>query len=218
MMEITDYANESDWLEARKRYITASDAANYCNVNHFDANGLTNLWLAKTGIQPRPYIGDKPAVIIGNKAEDPVRQLFMLMHPELELVYQEFGLATNDEEPWAAATLDGLLMDKTTGDLYVYEGKTTTVRNKEGFKAWQDGEVPINYITQGAHQLMVVNEAVGIYFFCWQMIEWSMDSKLLERSFTRVEMNDNIEYCRIMGRQMAQSIATKIRPIQKFTL
>lgn len=218
MMQIQDYDNEADWLEARKEFITASDAANYCNVNAYDPNGATNLWLAKTGIKPRPYIGDKPQVIMGNKAEDPVRQLFMLQHPEFTLIYNEYGLYVNDKTPWAAATLDGLLVDNITGDLYIYEGKTTTVRNKEGFKQWYDNGVPVNYIAQGSHQLMVVEEAKGIFFFCWQMIGWDMDSNLLERYKSREEMESNIETCRVMGQEMANNIEKGIRPIQKFIL
>lgn len=218
MMEIKPYDNEADWLEARKNYITASDAGNYCNKNPFDLNGKTNLYLAKTGIRPRPYIGDKPQVIMGNKAEDPVRQLFMLQHPELELIYNEFGLAVNDEEPWAAATLDGLLIDRYTGDLYVYEGKTTTVRTKAGFEHWKNNEVPINYKLQGSHQLMVVSEAKGIYFFCWQMIAWDMDSHLIERFYKREELEESIDLCRINGREMAYNIENRICPIQTITI
>ena len=217
-MNIIDFTDEKSWLEARKKYITASDAANYCGINKYDANGKTTLWLDKTGIQPRPYIGDKPAVIKGSQAENPVRELFMLNHPEFELMYNEYGLAINEDEPWAASTLDGLLIENATGDIYIYEGKTTTVRNGKGFKEWEEGSVPPNYLSQGAHQLMTVPEAKGIYFFCWQMCAWKEDSSLLERYFSREEMEENIEFCRISGRKMAENIKNRIRPIQTFTI
>lgn len=211
-MKILEYPDEKSWLEAREPYITASDAANYCGMNKYDKNGPITLWMDKTGLEKRPYIGNKEAVILGKRAEDPVRQLFMLRHPEFELIYNEYGLVVEESEPWAASTLDGLLVHKETGDLYIYEGKTTTVRNAKSFEEWNDDMVPINYQCQGSHQLMTVPEAKGIFFFCWQMISWRDDSNLVERFFSRESMADSIEFCRAHGRLMAKYIETKTRP------
>ena len=84
--------NEQEWLEERRKYLTASDAGSYCGINPFDKNGKLTVWEEKTGRKDRPSIGNSEAVKFGKDAEDILRQLFMLTHPDWELEYNQFTL------------------------------------------------------------------------------------------------------------------------------
>lgn len=159
-----DARNEQNWLTIRKRYITASDAANYCGVNPYDKDGAITLWAEKTGIADRKDIGNNPAVIFGKEAEPILRQLFLARHPELRCEYNQFGLYVSNERPFLAATLDGLLFNKNLEE-FILEIKTGTARNLSILNEWQKDGVPLNYYCQGLHQLYCKPQAKGVWFF-----------------------------------------------------
>ena len=168
-----DCKNEQSWLLQRFNYLTASDAANYMGVNPYDPQGKLKLWEEKTGLRKRPDIGNKSAVRFGKQAEEHLRALFMLRHPELSLQYDQYGLYVSDEHPFMAATLDGLLWNEAMKQHEILEIKTGTCHTKEAFDEWQSGELPINYWCQILHQSECVRWAAGIYVFGLISLEWA---------------------------------------------
>ena len=208
-----DYPNEQAWLEARKNYLAASEAGSYCKVNKYDPAANLHLWERKLGLRQPDDLSGNPAVIFGKNAEAHLRQLFLLMHPEFDCRYDQYGLWISDKYPFMSATLDALLTDRETGEVWIYEGKTGTVRNGEDLKAWRDGDIPINYYAQECHQLICVPEAVGVITFAMIRKEWDPEeSLLLESRIRRKDIEEDIEDVLQCAEEMHQAIVTKTRP------
>ena len=51
----------------------------------------------------------------GHDAEDSIRNLFMLDHPEYELFHDEFMILRSNKHPFLQASLDGELTEIETG-------------------------------------------------------------------------------------------------------
>ena len=163
---------EQEWIANRTAYLTASDAGNYTGLNPYDQNGMLHLWEEKVGLKKRPDISEKPAVKFGKTAEEHIRALFMLMHPEYTLQYDQYGLYVSDDHPFMAATLDGLLLNNENATHEIFEGKTATVHSKAALDAWLSGDLPINYWCQILHQSECVKWACGIWVAALVNVEW----------------------------------------------
>ena len=167
-----DCKTEQEWLANRLHYLTASDAGNYMGVNPYDPNGRLHLWEEKVGLKKRPDISEKPAVKFGKTAEEHIRAIFMLKHPEFELQYDQFGIYVSDDHPFLGATLDGLLLNKGNATHEILEIKTGRVHDKDTFVSWVSGELPINYYCQILHQSVCLPWAVGIWVVGLISVEW----------------------------------------------
>lgn len=183
---------ERHWKEARKNGIGGSDAASIIGRNPWKTN--IQLWEEKTGYCEPEDISDKPAVIYGKLAEDPIRALFMLDHPEYTLTYDQYGMIANDaRRPWLFATLDGELSD-WQGGKGVLEVKTTEIRRSQDWENW-DGRVPDHYYTQVLHQLL----ATG-YQYAWLVVQikWhkgdALQKTIREYRFDRAELEKDLAY------------------------
>ena len=73
------------WLKERKFGIGASDAGAILGKNRWKSN--LDLWREKTGEREPEDIGDKPQVAYGKAAEEFIRGIFTLDHPELAVTY-----------------------------------------------------------------------------------------------------------------------------------
>lgn len=154
-MILADPQSREEWLRCRMRGIGGSDAACIIGRNPWKSN--VQLWREKTGRDPdrrarQDEISAKPAVQFGKAAEAPVRELFLLMHPDMTCEYHEFRLYANDRYPFIYATLDGELtfLESIRG---IYEGKTTTIQHARQWEEWDD-RVPDHYYVQILHQLL----------------------------------------------------------------
>lgn len=173
-----DCKNEKEWLARRINFLTASDAGNYCGLNPYDRNGKLTLWEEKTGLRKRPDLSSREAVRFGKEAEEHIRQIFMLRHPEFTLQYDQYGLYVSDDHPYMAATLDGLLLNKENAMHEIFEGKTATVRTAEALREWTSGNLPINYWCQILHQSECVKWASGIWVVALVFLEWRPEESL----------------------------------------
>lgn len=139
-----------EWLATRQNVgIGGSDAGTVLGLNPWCSN--VQLWRYKTGQEQPPDISNKPAVIFGKKAEEHIRELFILDYPDWQIDYHEFWMYCNDAHPWQFATLDGELTDNT-GRRGILEIKTTTIQNKAQWDEWENG-IPQRYYAQVLHQL-----------------------------------------------------------------
>lgn len=146
-------SDDAEWKAQRLNYLTASDAGNVCGMNPYDPNGKLHLWEEKTGLKAKADISGKPQVQFGKKAEQHLRALFMLRHPEYELKYDEFGLYVAQDilykgKPFMASTLDGLLVPHESRRLAHLEVKTGTVHDRAALEEWETGILPVNYWLQ----------------------------------------------------------------------
>jgi len=163
---------EKEWLAQRLNLLTASDASNYMDMNPYDPNGKLSLWEEKVGLKKRPDISEKPAVKFGKTAEEHLRAIFMLKHPEFELQYDQFGLYVSDEHPFMASTLDGLLLNKANATHEILEVKTGKVHDAKALNDWQSGDLPINYYCQILHQSACLPWAIGVWVIGLISVEW----------------------------------------------
>ena len=89
------HANRDEWLSARDGHIGASEAS---AILGYGFMSKMDLWKLKTGRAKAKDLSDNEAVAYGNRAEEPLRQLFMAKHPELSLTYRPFDFVYQEEQ------------------------------------------------------------------------------------------------------------------------
>ena len=200
---------ERTWLEARKNGIGGSDAACILGRNPWKSN--LDLWREKVGLVVPEDISDKPAVKYGKEAEEPLRRLFELDHPEISVTYDQYGMIANDpERPWLFATLDG---DLTMGDSRgVLEVKTTEIRRPADWSKW-DNRVPDNYYVQLLHQLLATGYDFSVLL---AQIKWEKNGKpqktIREYWYFRNEVQTDLDYLRPAEDAFWSSVQEKKQP------
>ena len=142
--------SREEWIQNRKR-IGGSDASAILGRNPYKTN--IELWQEKTGRTVPEDISDKPYVKYGIAAEEHLRELFKLDHPEYTVCYAENNIWLNDRMPWAHASLDGWLIDQE-GRNGIWECKTTNILQSMQKEKWKQ-QIPDNYYVQVLHYLMV---------------------------------------------------------------
>ena len=146
-------ASRSAWLKARKQYIGGSDVACILGLNPWKTN--VQLWREKKGLVLPADLSDNEAVIYGTKAEEHIRALYQLEHPQYEVVYAENNSWHNSKYPFAAASLDGWLLDRENKRKGIWECKTATITSSQQANKWKDGLIPDNYYCQVLYYLGV---------------------------------------------------------------
>ncbi|MDO5559391.1 MAG: YqaJ viral recombinase family protein [Oscillospiraceae bacterium] len=149
-MILYDPKNREEWLKCRCRGLGGSDAGAVIGVNKYKTN--LELWQEKTRRVRPADISDKESVAYGKAAEQYIRALFLLDHPEFTSEYHEYRMYANDNYPFLYATLDGELIDRD-GVKGVLEIKTTTIKNSSQWAEWDD-RIPDSYYAQVLHQLL----------------------------------------------------------------
>ena len=148
--------NDAEWHAARLQGIGASEASAIVGCNPYMSN--IDLWQIKTGRKQAPDISNNANVAYGHAAEGPLRELFALDYPELEVIcLGPYDMVRNPEYPWLFATLDGRLVERATGRRGIYEGKTAEIlRGMQKEKWWNNGKprLPDNYYVQVLHQFL----------------------------------------------------------------
>lgn len=149
MQSITCTIGSPEWLEMRKKYITATDAASIMGCSPW--RSALELWKLKVGLTEEPPQSER--MRRGLYLEEDARKKFE----------QETGILTfpkifiSEENPWAMASLDGITMD---GDA-ILEIKCPSQRIHE---MAEKGKLPPYYYAQVQHQLMVTNLPMAYYY------------------------------------------------------
>lgn len=147
------FDSRKEWLEHRKNGLGGSDIAAVIGENPWMSN--SELWEIKTGRRQQADIGDKEFVQYGHSAEEHIRELFRLDHPELIVRYADFNSWTNDRYPWAVASLDGWTGDVINNRKGVLEIKTTEIQRSKDWEKW-DGGIPQQYYSQVLFYMAVI--------------------------------------------------------------
>ena len=166
-------ADREAWLKERNKRIGGSECEALVGLNPWMTN--VELWEIKTGRRKRPDVGSSDLVIYGQKAEEHLRALFALDHPDLAVWHEPNAIITNDRYPFAHASVDGLLT-KADGTLGVLEIKTATITSGVQKAKW-DGKIPFNYMEQIFHY-MLVTEAEFAY--CVAQLKWETDGDVFK--------------------------------------
>ena len=181
-MILADPKTREEWLQARTQGIGGSDAG--CIVGANPWKSARQLWREKSGIATPPDISDKPAVKFGKQAEEHLRAIFLLDHPEYSCEYHEFRMYANDRLPWLYATLDGELTLTSTGRRGIYEGKTTEIKRPEQWEDW-NGCIPQHYYVQILHQMLACEWAEFVVLFaCIRYTTKDGERRMMLREYT----------------------------------
>ena len=87
------FNSREEWLQGRKNHIGGSDAAACVGLNPYKDN--VQLWEEKVGLVLPEDISDKDYVQYGTEAEEHLRALFALDHPEYKVFYDPDNMFTN---------------------------------------------------------------------------------------------------------------------------
>lgn len=181
-MIIADPKTREEWLQARTHGVGGSDAG--CIVGANPWKSARQLWREKSGIDIPPDISDKPAVKFGKQAEEHLRALFLLDHPEYSCEYHEFRMYANDQHHWLYATLDGELTLTATGRRGIYEGKTTEIKRPEQWDGW-NGCIPQHYYVQILHQMIACEWAEFVVLYaCIRYTTKDGERRMMLREYT----------------------------------
>lgn len=177
MLRFYVFHGRSDWLQHR-RGIGGSDAAAVLGQDPHRSN--VDLWRELTRRVRRKDISELPYVKYGTEAEQYVRQLFALDHPDMKVDYQPDNIWVNTDMPFAHASLDGWLTDKD-GRKGVLEIKTGQVFSRITRSRW-DGQIPAQYYCQVLFYLMVTGwDYVWLRAYLrtrdhtWEMRDYNID-------------------------------------------
>lgn len=182
--------NREEWLKERKFGIGGSDAAAVLGVSKWKTRA--ELWEEKTGRRKATDISDKPCVQYGIHAEEPIRQLFALNYPEYEVKHQENTIIKHPKYPFLIASLDGILIDKETGEMGVLEIKTAEIVSSMQYDNWKGDKIPNTYYCQVLHYLNVTG-----YSFVKLVAELKHEQDYQARktyTIQREEVIDEIKY------------------------
>lgn len=152
---VFNFRTREEWLRFRKSRIGGSDASCVMGLNPWKSN--LDLWLEKTGKKIADNLDDNELVQYGHKAEEFIRSLFAIDHPEYRVVDGTDIILVNHKYPWAHASLDGHLLDAGTDNLElagILEIKTVNAVNNDVWKKWRD-RIPDYYYCQVLHYLAV---------------------------------------------------------------
>lgn len=140
------YPDRESWLSARKSSIGASEISSVLGIGF---SSPTQLWMEKRGMKEHADLSDNERVAFGNAAEEPLRAMFRVMHPEFELDFTPYLIVRQAEGDYTflSDTPDGELIERETGRRGLYESKTATCIKKAEWDEWRD-KVPQKYYCQ----------------------------------------------------------------------
>jgi putative phage-type endonuclease len=185
--------NRSEWLEARQKGITGTDASAILGLNPYMTN--QECFDLKMGYKQPEDISKKPCVVYGQEAEAPLRELFKLDHPCYIVEHKEYDLRVNKEYPFLIGSIDGELTDILTDAKGVLEIKTTNILKSMQFEKWND-KVPENYFCQVLHYLLVTGFDFAI-LKAQLKSEWSKGEVRVQTrhyEFKRSELQKDLDF------------------------
>lgn len=203
-------SNNDEWLLARKNRIGGSDASCIVGMNPYKTN--IELWEEKTGRRVAPDISNESYVKYGHDAEEYLRKLFAIDHPQYQVLYEENNMWLNDKYPFAHASLDSWLIDED-GRKGVLEIKTTNILQSMQKEKWKD-RIPDNYFIQVLHYLMVTEFEFAILKAQLKYEHNNGDVFLTTKHYKieRAEVEEDIKYLEDAERRFYEYIINDRQP------
>ena len=154
------YPGREEWLAARHG-IGASEIG--C-VFGCGFQTRTELWKLKSGQSRTKDLSGSERVEFGNKAEDALRRLFRVMHPEYDLSFQPFTIyRPRGEYSFLFCTPDGELTERETGKRGLYESKTALCLGRKDWEKWEK-KLPDRYLYQVSQGMYCGNFEFAVLF------------------------------------------------------
>lgn len=216
MVTMVKHKNRDYWLKSRKKYLGGSDISCILGMNPWKSN--IQLFREKKGIVEPEDISDNPAIIYGTEAEEHIRALFQLEHPELKVTYVPNNSWHNTLYPFAAASLDGSSEDET-GRKGILEIKTATITSAQQANKWKDEHIPDNYYCQVLYYLGVT-EFDYVDLRARLKYEFPDNKYVIERDYhiERSEVEEDIETIMQAASAFAEALRKNKEPSLLLTL
>lgn len=200
MIHLEYFDSREDWLKQRGMRIGGSDAACLIGLNPWKSN--VKLFREKMHPENVEEI-ENEAMAYGREAEPLLRRLFQMDHPEVKVNYIENNIWTNDNYPFAHASLDGWTnKDETCGG--VLEIKTATIRSRMQAQEWE-GRIPNNYYCQVLWYMMVTDAQ---YAWITALLKREGGDSTIRTHFVErtAEVEDDIELLRDAGERFWENL------------
>lgn len=183
-------ATEAEWLEARRKGVTASEIAVVLGLSPYGSP--FELYHRKTGTLPLE-LADNDEMALGRYMEDFMAGRFAERHPEFIVDGDGRRLFAHPERPWQMATPDRLIQDSATFGIAEHDGvfevenlAVLECKIDGGSDEWGDDgtdEIPVHYRCQVLWQMDTLGVTTG-YVACllWQkrkvrVYELTMDAQ-----------------------------------------
>lgn len=182
-MPIINHANRDEWLQARKGYITASDAAIICSEIPTPYKDPVTLWAEKLGLrEPDPPNDLMKAGLI---KEPHIAEVYEELYGERLHNPGDYAIHVHPRIPWLAATIDRSIYDPAIP----FEIKNISEFNKE---YQQEDRAQLAHECQLQVQMFVMGADKGI-LFCeiggnrWLKREYARNDKFLNGLMPQLE-------------------------------
>ena len=205
------FASKSEWLLARKGKIGGSDAAAVLGLNPYKNN--VEFWNEMVGITKPRDISNEPYVIYGSRAEEHIRAIFALDHPEYKVEYFGDNMLLNDKYPFAHASLDGELTELETGRKGIFECKTSELFGSMHKEKWHGEHIPDNYYIQVLLYLMVT-EYEFVELRAQIKSVWNKSIRLITKDYhiERTDVEEDIEIIKRSEREFMELVKKRKKP------
>ena len=204
--------SREEWLENRINYIGGSEASAIIGCNPYMSN--VELYMLKTGQSEQEDISDKPYVQYGISAEPLIRNIFKINYPQYEVFYEENNSFVNARVPWAAASLDGWIVDKETGRNGIWECKTSEIVSSMHKEKWKD-KIPDNYYCQLLHYFLVREDCEFAHLtalLTWKFEDREIYQQLRNYHIERSDVEDDIRFLEDSERRFWQHVQKRNCP------
>ena len=199
--------NSPEWLAFRRTGIGGSDAAAILGKSHFKSN--VEVWEEKRGLREPDDISDKEQVKYGKAAEDLLLQMFALDNPEYEVTTNKKIVYRRG---FMFASLDGELVERATGDLGIYEGKTAEIHKKIELEKWNK-RVPDYYYIQVLHYLIVTGRSFVVLKVQLKLLYTEEKTTMTKQyRFNRKDLLNDLAYLYRKEAAFWDSVITGIKP------
>ena len=212
---MTVLSDRNEWLHHRQNYIGGSEASAVVGMNPYMSN--VDLFELKTGQRESEDISGKSYVQYGIAAEPLIREIFKINYPQYDVLYEENNSFSNDRVPWAAASLDGWIVDKETGRHGIWECKTSEIVSSMHKEKWKD-RIPDNYYCQLLHYFMVREDCEFAHLtalLTWKFEDQEIYQQLRNYHIERSDVEEDIRFLESSERTFWQQVQQRQRPALK---
>ena len=142
------FKTKAEWLDARRRLITASDSRALLGMGYANESPMT-VWESKV-VGTSGYNEGDIGLQIGLLMEEPMREICCLLTGVKPKKDQTYRIRLHHEHPWMGATLDAWLYEDK--QLIPYEFKDVGSYHAD---EWANDQVPVKVQIQVQHQIAV---------------------------------------------------------------
>ena len=188
--DLIDFKSRDDWLKMRQLGIGGSDVS--CIMGHNRFRNRKDIWHSKQFLEPEI---SNEAIEFGNAFEPLIFKSFAYKYRNIyETLDFKDTMFRNIFVPYFQASLDGVLVEKSTNKVGILEIKT--VQNRKSKWYYEDGTkgVPQEYIDQAVHYFNTTN-AEFVVFYC--LVNYERDDIDRDMEFLkprRINRDDVLDY------------------------